>query len=80
MNVIVIISDDHGYIGVAKNYKNAIDCLLEWSGNELCYFDNNDDYVYLTDKKDFDKIYHLTIGEFNQKFNGIYSLLIDCLW
>lgn len=80
MNVIIAMSDDHGIIGVAKSYKSAIDCLLDWTGNELCYHNDLDGYNYLTNKEDFDKIYNLDIEEFNKKFEGIYSLQIEPLW
>ena len=80
-NVIVINSDDYGVMGVAQNYKTAIDCLLDWTGHELCYYDNNlHDFVYLTNEEDFKEIYNLSIDEFNEIFDGEYFLDIEPLW
>lgn len=83
-NVIIINSDDHGFVGVAQNYKNAIDCLLEWSGYKLYYHlkDDLDRWDYLTgeSEEDFEEIYDLNIEEFNKKFEGSYYLQIEPLW
>jgi len=83
-NVIIINSNDHGFVGVAQNYKNAIDCLLEWSGYELYYHpeDDLDSWDYLTgeSEEDFEEIYDLNIEEFNRKFEGAYYLQIEPLW
>lgn len=84
MNVIVVTSDDynfHGLIGIAKNYKSAINCLLNWTGNELRCYNNLDDgsYFYLNEE-DIKKIYNLDIDEFNEIFEGVYHLAIEPLW
>ena len=62
--VICIHEDNHGLIGIAKDYKSAIDFLVreEWLTDEI----EPIDIVIISQWDDIDK--------FNNEFNGIYYL------
>ena len=84
MTVILIHEDNHGLLGVAKDYKSAIDYLIQ---NQWL---NIDTEIYNTEKDTFnslrelkitiDNIRALGIDKFNELFDGVLYLDIDNVW
>lgn len=84
MTIILIHEDNHGLLGVAKDYESAIDCLIQ---NQWL---NIDTEVYSTEKEEYTSLRELkmTIGDiralgidkFNELFDGVLYLDIDAVW
>ena len=77
--VILVNDDNHGLIGVAETYKAAIDCLLEWSGGELGRYDENNNFVILSEDE-IKEVYTYGISKFNEVFDMNFYLDVDILW
>ena len=83
MNVIVISEDEHGMIGIAKDYESAIDFLIkeDWLNSEFEIVNNDDNCVSLKDlNMSIDDIKQMGIDEFNKFFEGCFYLDIDTVW
>ena len=83
MNVIVISEDQHGMIGIAKNYESAIDFLFkeDWLSPEFEVIDKHYNWVSLKDLNiSIDNIKQMEIDEFNKFFDGYFYLDIDTVW
>lgn len=77
--VIIIEEDNHGFIGVAETYADAIDFLKteSWLDEKIELYDDDDEYQ--TIKEDlgedwFSKISEWSLEEFNEYFEGIFFL------
>ena len=83
MNVIVINEEDNGMVGIAKDYKSAIDFLFkeDWLSPEFEVMDKYDNYVPLKElNMSIDDIKQMGIDEFNKFFEGCFYLDIDTVW
>lgn len=83
MNVILINEDNHGLIGVAKDYESAIDCLLQndWLNSSLEVMDEDYNCNTLKDLNiSIDDIKQMDIDKFNEFFDGIFYLDVDKVW
>ena len=77
--VIIIEEDNHGLIGIAETYADAIDFLKTeaWLDEKIELYD--DDEECQTIKEDlgedwFSKISEWSLAEFNEYFEGIFFL------
>lgn len=83
MTVIVIEEDNHGMIGIAKDYESAIDFLLKdnWLNLEFEIMDENGNWVTLENSDiSIEDIKKMDIDEFNKFFEGYFYLSIDTVW
>lgn len=83
MNVIVIHEDNHGMIGVAKDYESAINFLLQnhWLDSEFEIMDEHCNWVSLKDLNiSIGDIRQMDINKFNEFFDGCFYLDIDTVW
>ena len=69
--VICIHEDNHGLIGVAKDYKSAIDFLIrdEWLDCNLKLIDENENDITIIRQWD-------NVDKFNDEYEGIFYLEI----
>lgn len=84
MTVVLIHEDNHGLLGVAKDYESAINYLIQ---NQWL---NIDTEVYSTEKEEYTSLRELkiTIGniremgidKFNELFDGVLYLDVDNVW
>lgn len=83
MKVIVIYEDNHGMIGIAKDYESAINFLLQdhWLDSEFEIMDKNYNWVALKDLgMSIGDIRQMDIDKFNDFFDGCFYLDIDIVW
>lgn len=83
MKVIVIYEDNHGMIGIAKDYKNAIDFLLQenWLNSKTEVLNSLEEVVTLEELNlDVEAILEWDIEAFNDFFDGLFFLDIDTVW
>jgi len=90
MTVIVMNEENHGFLGVAKDYKSAIKylCQMDWLGEEfeLCEYNSqkkNWEYSTILDKLGpnwFDIICSWTVTEFNEYFEGVFAFWEEEVW
>ena len=83
MTVIVIYEDNHGMIGIAKDYESAINFLLQnhWLDSEFEIMDENYKWVALKDLNvSIGDIRQMDIDKFNKFFDGYFYLDIDTVW
>lgn len=83
MTVIVIYEDNHGMIGIAKDYESAINFLLQnhWLDSEFEIMDENYKLVALKDLNvSIGDIRQMDIDKFNEFFDGCFYLDIDTVW
>lgn len=83
MKVILIHEDSHGLLGVAKDYKSAIDCLIQyqWLSNKTEVLNSLEEVVTLEELNlDIEAILEWDIEAFNDFFDGIFFLDIDTVW
>ena len=83
MTVIVIYEDNHGMIGIAKDYESAINFLLQnhWLDSEFEIMDENYKWVALKDLNvSIGNIRQMDIDKFNKFFDGCFYLDIDTVW
>lgn len=83
MKVILIHEDNHGIIGVAKDYKSAIDCLIQnqWLHNKTEVLNSLEEWTTLEELGlDIETIKKWDIEAFNDFFDGIFYLDVDTLW
>lgn len=83
MTVIVIYEDNHGMIGIAKDYESAINFLLQnhWLDSEFEIMDENYKWVALKDLNvSIGDIRQMDIDKFNEFFDGCFYLDIDTVW
>lgn len=83
MKVIIIHEDNHGVIGVAKDYESAINCLLQnqWLNNEIEVLNSIEEWTTLKELGlDIGTIKKWDIEAFNDFFAGIFYLDVDFLW
>ena len=84
MKVIIMNEENHGFLGVAKDYKSAVRslCQMEWLDEnfELCEYSfqkKSWEYFTILDKLGpnwLDIICSCTITEFNDYFDGMFTL------
>lgn len=78
--VICIQEDNHGLVGVAKDYKSAIDFLMreEWLDGNIELIDENDNDTTIKERfgLQWDKVIRKwdNIDKFNNEFEGIFYL------
>lgn len=86
MKVILIHEDNHGLLGVAKDYESAINYLLQnqWLNTNIeIYVDDGDDFKAKSLKElniSIADIRKMDIDNFNELFNGIFYLDVDNVW
>lgn len=83
MKVIVIYEDNHGMIGIAKDYESAINFLLQnhWLDSEFEIMDKDYNWVALKDLNiSIGDIRQMDIDKFNEFFEGCFNLDIDTVW
>lgn len=83
MNVIIIHEDNHGVIGVAKDYESAINFLLQehWLTVNIEVLNSIEEWTTLKELGlDIGTIKKWDIEAFNDFFEGIFYLDVDILW
>lgn len=84
MKVVLIHEDNHGFLGVAKDYENAINFLLQnrWLNTDIeIYVDDEYDFKSLKELNvSIEDIKKMDIDKFNDFFEGIFYLDIDNVW
>lgn len=63
--IIAIKEESHGIIGVAENYKAAVDCVIDWGCEQPITEEN---------------IYTWDIEKFNEMFDGQFQMCYIDLW
>ncbi len=79
MTVITIVEDNHGLIGIASGYEDAVDYLIEkkWLDGDDEYCDSNENIAplkYLLGADWEEKIASWNIKIFNEFFEGCFYL------
>lgn len=84
MTVILIHEDNHGLLGVAKDYENAIDYLIQnqWLNTDTeVYSTKKEEYTSLRELKiTIENIRKMGIDKFNELFDGVLYLDVDNVW
>lgn len=83
MNIIIIHEDNHGVLGVAKDYDSAINFLVEsqWLTTDVAVLNSIGELVPLKELGlDIETIRSWDIEAFNDFFDGIFYLDVDFLW
>ena len=83
MNIIIIHEDNHGVLGVAKDYDSAINCLVQnqWLTTDIEVLNSIEEFVSLKELGlDIETIRSWDIETFNDFFEGIFYLDVDFLW
>lgn len=83
MNIIIIHEDNHGVLGVAKDYDSAINCLLQnhWLSADTEILNSIEEWVSLKELGlDIGTIRKWDIEAFNDFFDGNFYLEVDFLW
>lgn len=83
MNIIIIYEDNHGVIGVAKDYDNAINLLVQnqWLTTDIEVLNSIEEWISLKELGlDIETIRSWDIEAFNDFFDGIFYLDVDFLW
>ena len=83
MGVIVIYNDMNEMIGIAKDYKSAINFLVEnyFLDSEFEVMDGDYNWVTLKDLNiSIEDIKQMSIKEFNDFFDDLFYLDIDTVW
>lgn len=83
MNIIIIHKDNHGVLGVAKDYDNAINFLVQeqWLTTDIKVLNSIEELVSLKELGlDIETIRSWDIEAFNDFFEGIFYLDVDHLW
>ena len=83
MNIIIIHEDNHGVLGVAKDYDSAINCLVQnqWLTTDIKVLNSIEEFVSLKELGlDIEAIRSWDIETFNDFFEGIFYLDVDFLW
>ena len=80
MTVIEIHEDNHGLIGIAKDYKSTLDFLLNnhWIEDSTEIWAGDSYYQRLDEKLGedwFDKMCSWNIGNFNEYWDGSFMLI-----
>ena len=83
MNIIIIHEDNHGVLGVAKDYDSAIDFLVQnkWLTTDTEVLNSTEELVPLKELgRDIETIRSWDTEAFNDFFDGIFYLDVDFLW
>lgn len=83
MNIIIIHEDNHGVLGVAKDYDSAIDFLVQnqWLTTDVEVLNSIEELVPIKELGlDIETIRSWDIEAFNDFFDGIFYLDVDFLW
>ena len=83
MNIIIIYEDNHGILGVAKDYDSAIDLLLQnqWLTADTEVLNSVGEWIPLKELDlDIETIRNWYIKAFHDFFEGIFYLSVDCLY
>ena len=83
MNIIIIHEDNHGVLGVAKDYDSAINFLVQnqWLTTDIEVINSIEELVSLKELGlDIETIRGWDIEAFNNFFDGIFYLDVDFLW
>ena len=77
--VIIIEEDNHGFIGVAETFSDAIDFLIteDWLDGKMELHDSDEKYKTIEEDLGedwFSKISEWSLAEFNEYFEGIFFL------
>ena len=83
MNIIIIHEDNHGVLGVAKDYDSAIDFLAQnqWLTTDVEVLNSIEEFVPIKELGlDIETIRSWDIEAFNDFFDGIFYLDVDFLW
>ena len=83
MNIIIIHEDNHGVLGVAKDYDSAINFLVEskWLTTDVAVLNSIGELVPIKELGlDIETIRSWDIETFNDFFDGIFYLDVDFLW
>lgn len=84
MTVILIHEDNHGLLGVAKDYESAIDYLIQdkWLDVDREVYDTEKDtFVPLRELNiTIDDIRALDIDKFNELFDQCFYLDVENVW
>ena len=83
MNIIIIHEDNHGVLGVAKDYDSAIDFLVQnkWLTTDTEVLNSIEELVPLKELGlDIETIRSWDTEAFNDFFDGIFYLDVDFLW
>ena len=82
MNIVIIHEDNHGVLGVAKDYDSAIDFLVQnqWLTTDVEVLNSIEEFVPIKELGlDIETIRSWDIEAFNDFFDGIFYLDVDCL-
>ena len=82
MNIIIIHEDNHGVLGVAKDYDSAIDFLVQnqWLTTDVEVLNSIEEFVPIKELGlDIETIRSWDIEAFNDFFDGIFYLDVDFL-
>lgn len=83
MKVIIIHEDNHGIIGIAKDYESAINFLLQkcWLNDSIEVLNSIEELVTLKELGlDIEIFKNWDIEAFNDFFKGIFYLDVDNVW
>ena len=83
MNIIIIHEDNHGVLGVAKDYDSAINFLVQtqWLTTDVAVLNSIRELVPIKELGlDIETIKSWDIEAFNDFFDGIFYLDVDFLW
>lgn len=84
MTVILMHEDNHGLLGVAKDYESAIDYLLQnqWLDIETEIYSIERDELCSLKELDITigDIRQMGIDKFNDLFDGVLYLDVDNVW
>ena len=83
MNIIIIREDNHGVIGVAKDYDSAINFLVQnqWLTTDIEVLNSIEEWTSLKELGlDIETIRSWDIEAFNDFFDGTFYLYVDILW
>lgn len=78
--VICIYSDEYGFLGVARNYKSAVDFLYRdnWINDDITLYDDNDNIVTLLEyfgNNSMEKMCEWSLDKFNEFWSGCFNLV-----
>lgn len=79
-NVIAVFEENHGLLGIARDYEHAVDLLIDEGFDLDCL--EWDDYgtSFLEHGITLEKIKKMSLEEFNTIFSGFYNFSLEKIY
>lgn len=76
-NVIIVFEENHGLLGIAKNYGRAINLLVEDDWLDLDCLEYDECSSFLEHGITLEKVKKMSLEEFNELFDGYFHLVLE---